>query len=132
MRFVLIAALFVIGLVARHQDNSSQAQTGPPDRYTARFGRNAESVIHRGVDLYYFRDAVGHVIGTSVNGDQLVVRVAIDEEAAAKVHSMDPAFEVFRDRKHPSEGWIEVIPKDQNGRLMSAKQAARTWGRTAS
>jgi hypothetical protein len=132
LRLAILAGLVLVGAFARHRDTSSHATTSPPDTYTATFARKAHSFIHRGVDLYYFHDAVGHVTGTSIDADELVVRVAIDEDAAAKVRAMDPAFEVFRDRKHPSEGWIEMIPKDRNGGLMSPGEVARTWGRTAS
>jgi hypothetical protein len=132
LRFALVIVLFLIGVAVRDHDHSSQAKAGPPDRYTATFGRHAQSLVHRGVDLYYFRDAVGHVTDTAVLGNQLIVHVAIDEEAAARVHAMDPAFEIFRDRKHRGEGWIALIPKDSRGSLMNAEQAARAWGRTAS
>jgi hypothetical protein len=131
VRLAIFAALALTGVLAHHHDTNGHATTVPPTDYTAHFPVNARRLLHSGVDIYYFRDSVGHVIGTSVEGDKLAVRVVIDAEARAKVKAMDPAFQVYHDHQHPSEAWIGLIPKDSHGRLMSAKQAARTWGRTA-
>jgi hypothetical protein len=83
------------------------------------------------VDVYYFHDSVGHVIDTTIDGDELVVRVVIDSDSRAVIQSMNPAFQLYRDHKHPSEAWIAVVPKDSDGRPMSPSEAARIWGRGA-
>jgi hypothetical protein len=131
VRIAIFAAFALTGALARHRDTQTHASVGPPDGYTARFPVEARRLIHPGVDLYYFRDSVGHVIATSVDSNQLVVRVLIDADSSARIQEMNPAFQVYRDSKHPSEAWIGVIPKDADGKPMSPKEAARIWGREA-
>jgi hypothetical protein len=132
LRLAIFGTLTLVGILVRHHDTNSRATTGPPSGYTARFPVEPRNLIHRGVDLFYFRDSVGHVTGTSIEGDKLVVHVVIDAESRAKVEAMDPAFQVYRDRQYPSQAWIALIPKDREGKPMRPKQAVRTWGRTAS
>jgi hypothetical protein len=131
LRLALVAAFTISGALARHRDTASHATVGPPDGYTGRFSLRTQAVLHPGVDVYYFHDSVGHVIETRPKGDKLIVRVVIDPESRARIQAMNPALQVYRDRKHPSEGWIAVHPKDSDGRVMSPKEAARIWGRSA-
>jgi hypothetical protein len=131
LRLAIFAALALAGGLARHEDTSSHANVGPPDGYTARFPLETQMLLHRGVDVYYFHDSVGHITETSVDGEKLVVHVAIDSDSRAQIQAMNPAFQVFRDRKDHSEGWIGVIPKDSAGRPMTPKEAARAFGRGA-
>jgi hypothetical protein len=129
IRIALVTLFVASGIFARHRDTStSQATAGPPRGYTAEFPLRTKAVLRPGVDIYYFHDAVGHIIETSVKGDKLVVNVLIDPGFRAQLQEMDAKFQAIRDRRDHSKGWIVVHPTRSDGTPMTPREAARIWG----